>query len=470
MSKAFMGVRLRWLREERRLTQAELAQTLAISTSYMSQLEKNQRPLTVPLLIRLNTAFGVDIQLFSNDEEAHLIAGLRETLSETSLAEPIALAEIRELASNMPSVARALIGLHRRYRIAIESPDIPPPRPGGGGSATALQSRPIDQVRDLFYDPRHNYIAELDEAAEQLYQSVGLAPGILRDRLAYHLRHRLGVRVTLGTTEEALLRQYDPDSRALHISRSLKPGQQAFQLGVQLAFLEHGALIDTLLTQANFISAEARQLGRLGLAAYFASALVLPYTDFLQAAETYRYDIGRLGRHFGVGFETVCQRLSAMQRPGAAGVPFFFVRVDRAGNISKRQSATEFRFSRFGGACPLWNVFEAFERPGQIITQISQMPDGPRLLWIARTVARVAGVYGAPRKVFSIGLACDLRDADRLIYSTGLDLTDPEAATPIGAGCKVCDRPACPQRAMPPTGRPLAINENESRFAPYPFV
>ena len=362
-----------------------------------------------------------------------------------------------------------MIGLHHRYRTAIESPGMPSTGPGGEGRA-ALQTGAIDQVRDFFYDPRHNYIHELDEAAEQLYQSVGLAPGILRDRLVYHLKHRLGVRVTLGTTDESLLRRYDPDSRTLHISRSLKPGQQAFQLGVQLAFLEHGVLIDTLLKQANFVSAEARRLGRMGLAAYFASALVLPYTDFLQAAETYRYDIGRLGRHFGVGFETVCQRLSAMQRPGAAGVAFFFVRVDRAGNISKRQSATDFRFSRFGGACPLWNVFEAFERPGQIITQISQMPDGQRLLWIARTVARVAGVYGAPRKVFSIGLACHLRDADRLIYSTGLDLTDPGAATPIGAGCKVCDRPACPQRAMPPIGRPLAIDENESRFAPYPFV
>ena len=466
MSKAFMGVRLRRLREERRLTQAQLAQALAISTSYMSQLEKNQRPLTVPLLIRLNTAFGIDIQLFSNDEEAHLIAGLRETLSDTGLAEPITLAEIRELASNMPSVARALIGLHRRYRSAAESPGA---RPEDGLEGWP-QAGPVEQVRDFFYDPRHNYIPELDEAAEQLYQSVGLVPGILRDRLAYHLKHRLGVQVTLGAANEALLRHYDPETRALQISRSLKPGQQAFQMGIQLGLLEHNGLIDARVKKANLVSDEARRLGRLGLASYFASALVLPYTDFLQAAEAYRYDIDRLGRHFGVGFEMVCQRLSAMQRPGAAGVPFFFVRADRAGNISKRQSATDFRFSRFGGACPLWNVFEAFERPGQIITQIAQMPDGPRLLWIARTVARVAGVYGAPRKVFAIGLACDLRDADRLIYSTGLDLTDPEAATPIGAGCKVCDRPACPQRALPPIGRPLAINENESRFAPYPFV
>ena len=466
MSKAFMGVRLRRLREERRLTQAELARALAISTSYMSQLEKNQRPLTVPLLIRLNSAFGIDIQLFSNDEEAHLIAGLRETLSESLLVEPIALAEIRELAANMPSVARALIDLHRRYAAAGGSQDDGSARSEGGWP----QAGPVEQVREFLYDPRHNYIPDLDEAAEQLYQSVGLVPGILRDRLAYHLKHRLGVQVELGTANEALLRQYDPDSRTLQISRSLKPGQQAFQMGIQLALLEHNSLIDAPLKKANLVSDEARRLGRLGLASYFASALILPYTDFLQAAETCRYDIDRLGRHFGVGFEMVCQRLSAMQRPGAAGVPFFFVRADRAGNISKRQSANDFRLSRFGGACPLWNVFEAFERPGQIITQIAQMPDGPRLLWIARTVARVAGAYGAPRKVFAVGLACHLRDADRLIYSTGLDLTDPDAATPIGAGCKVCDRPACPQRALPPIGRALAINENETRFAPYPFV
>jgi len=206
----------------------------------------------------------------------------------------------------------------------------------------------------------------------------------------------------------------------------------------------------------------------VGLANYFAGALILPYGDFLAAAEAQAYDIERLGRQFGVGFETICHRLSTLQRADARGVPFFFVRVDRAGNISKRQSATDFHFSRVGGSCPLWNVYEAFAQPGKVLTQVAQMPDGRSYLWVARTVGRPSAGYGAPGKTFAIGLGCDLRHAHRLIYSRGLDLADPATATPIGAGCKVCERPDCLQRAFPAIGKAILVDENSSTAMPYP--
>jgi XRE family transcriptional regulator, fatty acid utilization regulator len=215
---------------------------------------------------------------------------------------------------------------------------------------------------------------------------------------------------------------------------------------------------------------ETHALARIGLANYFAGALLMPYGAFLAAAERERYDIERLGALFGVGYETICHRLSSLQRPGALGVPFFFIRVDRAGNISKRQSATDFHFSRVGGTCPLWNVYEAFAQPGRILTQVAQMPDGRTYLWIARTVQHAAGGDGDPGKTFAIGLGCDIRHAGRLVYSKGLALADPAAATPIGAGCKVCERPACPQRAFPLIGRPLAVDETRSVINPYAAV
>lgn len=173
---------------------------------------------------------------------------------------------------------------------------------------------------------------------------------------------------------------------------------------------------------------------RIGLANYFAGALTLPYGHFLASAEQMAYDVDRLGRRFGVGFETVCHRLSTLQRPQARGVPFIFVRVDRAGNISKRQSATDFHFSRVGGTCPLWNVYEAFAHPGQIQTQLAAMPDGRAYLWVARTVVHRRSGWGTPEKTFAVGLGCDLRHAARLVYSRGLPLDDPDARTPIGAG------------------------------------
>ncbi|EKY24517.1 DNA-binding helix-turn-helix protein [Brevundimonas diminuta 470-4] len=465
MSKTFMGVRLRRLREERGLTQTAVARALDISNSYLSQIEQNQRPLTVPLLLKLNAVFGVDVQFFSEDEEGRLISDVRDALADGG-DEPISTVELRELALNMPAVGRALVSLHRKARQSAERAEIMALRLGEDAAREAPARMPFEQVRDFFY-ARRNHVAELDEAAERLYAAAGLAPRQIRPGLAAWLAEKHGVRVIFDETDEAQ-RRYDGPNRTLYVSDFSKQGRQAFQMALQLAFLEAGDLIESLIDAALLEERETRDLLRIGLAQYFAGALLLPYGDFLRQAEVYGYDIDRLGRHFGVGFETVCHRLSTLQRPGALGVPFFFVRVDRAGNISKRQSATDFHFSRVGGSCPLWNVYEAFVQPGRVLTQMAQMPDGRTYLWIARTVGSPGPVYGAPGKTFAIGLGCDIRHAERLVYSQGLNLSDQAAATPIGAGCKICERPACPQRAFPFIGRALQIDMDRSASTPYP--
>lgn len=471
MKKAFIGVRLKRLREERRLTQFALAKTLGISPSYLNQLEKNQRPLTVPVLLKINKQFGIDVQLFSEGDEARLISDLREVFSDPTIPETVGLSEVREIASGMPAAGRAIVALYRRHRHAIERTDAMATQLGlgEGGAATLVPLMPYEQVRDFFY-AHHNHFAELDEAAERLFAEARLKAGDTAPGLVGYLDRRHGVRVT---TEAAVdmhddaQRLYRPSDKVLRLSLRLQGGQRAFQLATQLAFMEMEPAINRLASEAARGSAQTYALARIGLANYFAGALLMPYRAFLEAAESLRYDIDLLGQRFGVGFETVCHRLSSLQRPGAAGVPFFFVRVDRAGNISKRQSATDFHFSRVGGTCPLWNVYAAFVQPGRILTQMAQMPDGRTYLWIARTVHRAVGGYGVPGKTFAIGLGCDIRHAGRLIYSKGLDIQDPSAATPIGAGCKVCERRACPQRAFPLIGEPLSVDENRSVFIPY---
>lgn len=458
MKKAFMGVRLRRLREERGMTQAALARALELSPSYLNQMERNQRPLTVPVLLKLNAVFGLDVQLFSEAEEARLIPDLRAALADQGAG--AALAEIREIAANMPNVARAIISMQSRLRDTSEQIDLMSGRITGElGAAPA----PFEAVRDYFCDHR-NYIPALDEAAESIGR--GLRPGRMAEGLADRLAGRHGIRVAFEERAPTL-RRFDAPGGILHLSARLSPGQRAFQMATQIGFLEHGAEIDRLTQEAGMESDEARALLRIGLANYFAGALILPYGAFIEAAEAERYDIELLARRFGVGFETTCHRLSTLQKPEARSVPFFFIRVDRAGNISKRQSATDFHFSRIGGSCPLWNVYEAFSRPGEVLTQVAQMPDGRSYLWVARTVSHGAGGYGAPVKRFAVALGCDLAHAERLVYAHGLDLKNPDLATPIGAGCKICDRPACPQRAFPMTGRHLHPDPNRSRFAPY---
>jgi predicted transcriptional regulator/transcriptional regulator with XRE-family HTH domain len=441
MKKAFMGVRLKRLREERQLTQAALAGRLGISLSYLNQLENNQRPLTVPVLLALNAAFGLDVQMFAEDDEARLISDLREALSDPALGETIATAELRELALNMPAVGRVLVGLNQKYRRALEQTAALAARLGEDrqAEATILPSTPFEEVRDFFY-AQHNYFPVLDEAAETMGARMQLRIGQPMPMLQTYLTQHHGISVVIDAVDDlasGTQRRFDPQTRTIYLSPRLRPGQQAFQLGTQIAMLALDTELRDLVDKAGLTSNDARGLARIGLANYFASALILPYTQFLEAAEQRRYDIDLLGHQFGVGFETVCHRLSTLQRPGARGIPFFFIRVDRAGNISKRQSATDFHFSRVGGTCPLWNVYEAFASPGRILTQLARMPDERTYLWIARTVSHGRGGYGAPGKSFAVALGCDVRHAERIVYSQGLDTTDQSSATPIGVGCKV---------------------------------
>lgn len=456
MAKAFMGVRLRRLREERGMTQAALARSLGLSASYLNQIEQNQRPLTVPVLLKLNGVFGLDVQLFSDAEEARLITDLRAALADQGA--PTVMAELRELASNMPGVARAIIAMQARLRETSERADLLAchlTEPRAAATPAAFEA-----VRDWFYD-RRNHVPELEAPAEAI--GMALPPGRMTPGLIDRLAGRHGIRIALETGS---LRRFDPSARILHLAPHLNEGQQAFQIATQLAFLEQGETIAGLADDPA-LAPDAQALLRIGLANYFAGALILPYANVLRAAEAVDYDIDLIARHFGVGFETICHRLSTLQRPQARGVPFFFIRVDRAGNISKRQSATDFHFSRIGGTCPLWTVYEAFSRPGEITRQIAQMPDGRSYLWIARMVRHGQGGYGAPVKTFAVALGCDLAHADRLVYARGLDLKNPDQAARIGPGCKVCERPACPQRAFPMVGRPLAVTSGEARFAPY---
>ncbi len=471
MRKMFMGVRLRALREQRQLTQVLMAKQLDISPSYLNQIENNERPLTVQVLLRLQSRLGVDPQFFSEDEDARLLAQVRDVVADTGRDVPTA--ELQGLVQQMPALAETLVYLHRRCKSAEERViNLVGSDADRSAGDIGVMLQPHEEVRDFFY-ARHNYIGALDEGAERLYEQL-LAGEESRPRIATaeliplltdHLRQAHGVRVQRQSGQ--MIRRYDAETRVLQIGTGIDVGQQAFQLATQLAWIEQERAIDALVGETTFSSEPARALTRIGLASYFAGALVLPYRRFLQVAEQLQYDIELLAERFGVSYETVCHRLSTLQRPDARGVPFFFIRVDRAGNISKRQSATDFHFSRTGGTCPLWSVYEAFAQPERILTQLTRMPDGRVYLWVARAVTHRRGGYGNPARTFAIGLGCDLRHAERLVYAKGLNLSDPDTATPIGAGCKICDRPDCGQRAFPAIGRELQVDPNARLWEPY---
>lgn len=469
MAKTFVGSRIRQLRSERGFSQAALAQMLEISPSYLNQIEHDVRPLTVAVLLRITEVFGVDATFFASQDDTRLVAELREVTMDRDLDLDVDMAEVAEVVSSHPAIARAIVNLHRRFRITtaqLAAATEDRFNLNTGGSGTGSISMPHEEVRDYFYQ-RQNYLHELDTAAEDLTIRMRMHRAELSRELSDRLTMVHGVhiirRIDLGDT---VLHRYDPASRTLEISNHLSSGQQVFKMATELAYLEFGNLIDKLVDEGKFTSEESRKLARLGLANYFAAATVLPYGQFHDVAENFRYDIERLSAFYQVSYQTICHRLSTLQRPSMRGVPFSFVRVDRAGNMSKRQSATGFHFSSAGGTCPLWNVYETFANPGKILVQIAQMPDGQNYMWVARTVERRASRYGQPVKTFAIGLGCEMRHASRLVYSKGLDLS-ADSATPIGAGCRVCERDNCPQRAFPALGRALDLDEHRSTVSPY---
>ena len=314
---------------------------------------------------------------------------------------------------------------------------------------------PHEEVRDYFYQ-RQNYLHDLDTAAEELTARMRFHRGDVggRDRQPHRRPCTTSRSSSASTSARTSCTATTPETRVLEIAPHLSGGQQVFKFATELAYLECGDLIDKLVDEGSFTSDASRALATLGpgqlLRRRDCSCRTASSTRSPRTSATTSNGSPPSTR---MSYETICHRLSTLQRPKLRGVPFSFVRVDRAGNMSKRQSATGFHFSSSGGTCPLWNVYETFAYPGKIMTQIAQMPDGRSYLWVARTVERRAARYGQPGKTFAIGLGCELRHARRLVYADGLDLDDERPRTPIGAGCRVCERINCPQRAFPPLGK-----------------
>lgn len=443
---------------------------LDISPSYLNQIEHDVRPLTIAVLLRITKVFGVDATFFASEDDTRLVAELREVTLDRDLDIDVDLPEIADMVAAHPNLARAMVNLHRRYQLTttqLAAATEDRFNAGGGfSSGSGAITMPHEEVRDYFYE-RQNYLHELDIVAEDLTIRMRMQRSELARQLSDRLTMVHGVRITQRTDlGESVLHRYDPETKTLVLNNHLSSGQTVFKMAAELAYLEFGGLIDKLVDEGKFTSDESTRLARMGLANYFAAAMMLPYTQFHDVAENFRYDVERLSAFYSVSYETIAHRLSTLQRPSMRGVPLSFVRVDRAGNMSKRQSATGFHFSSSGGTCPLWNVYETFANPGKILVQVAQMPDGRNYLWVARTVERRAQRYGQPGKTFAIGLGCELRHAHRLVYSEGLDLSG-EVATPIGAGCRVCERDNCPQRAFPALGRALDIDEHRSTVSPY---
>ena len=470
--KLFIGGKIRAIRTEAELTQAAFAAKLGISTSYLNQIENNQRHVSASVLLALAENFAVDITSLSDQDSDRVLADVVEALADplVGAAQPSS-ADVKLVVQNAPSFAKAFLAMHQAMRRAgeqIAELDETLERTGALSEPT-----PYEEVRDFFHYV-DNYIHDLDLAGEKLGEQITKSRGSPVRGLAEHIERKHRVRVTIGAERQGgteqdgkTLRHFDPVSRVLWLNARTPASTQAFQIAHQIGLLEHEATIDRIIEKAAFHSNDAAAICRIGLANYFAGAAILPYGAFLTAARDLRHDLTLLADRFGTSIEQVAHRLSTLQRPGHKGVPFFFARVDQAGNITKRHSATKLQFARFGSACPLWNAHRAFETPNRITRQLAETPDGIRYLCLALAVTKASGGWRDPVQTYALALGCEVTHANELVYADDLDLSQASSFEPIGISCRICERRDCHQRAVPPLKRKLHVDANDRGIIPY---
>lgn len=467
-TKHFVGRKIRGLREDNSLSQSAFAEQLGISTSYLNQIENNQRPITATVLFALAENFNADITEFSTNDGDRIVADLREALSDPVFSgERVSLQDLKLVAKNAPELAHALLSIHRAYRGSTDrlaqldaSMD--------SGNAT-VEPTPYEEVRDFFHYI-DNYVDVLDRMGEECAASLSDYGDSTKTSLSQYLlkRHKIHVaKHATGSDTFSTIRAYDHVKSTITLSSITPDSTDSFQLAHQIGLIEADDIMDRIIVDAGFRTASAGEICKIGLANYFAGAVILPYTAFAEAAERVRHDLETLSQMFSASIEQIAHRLSTLQKPGQKGVPFFFVRVDQAGNITKRHSATKLQFARFGASCPIWNVHSAFESESTFVRQLAETPDGAQYISIARQITKPGGAFDRMTRRYAIALGCEIKHAAKLIYADDLNVTSDKAFSPIGISCRICERADCIQRAVPPISKQIRINHSDRKIVPY---
>nr|WP_070959770.1 helix-turn-helix transcriptional regulator [Hyphomonas sp. Mor2] len=470
--KLIIGPRIKRLRTQLGLTQAEFARRLDVSATYVNLMEGNQRPVSAAVLLKLAEEFDINVADLAQDMDAGLVNDVVSALRDPVFGEvQVSKSEIEDMVGASPEAVKAFLRLHGRYRdLALSTySDANPLADREKVELLEESARPVEAVRQFLHD-QSNYFPELDETATRFNANLregGKAIDIaVRERLEQ--KHGLRVRVLPSSAMPSAFTYFDRHRSGIDISELLPPTGRNFQLTFQLALLEYRDLIDSIVGSSGIKDASAIGLMRVSLANYFAAATLMPYNAFLKACEDTRYDVDLLSHRFGTSFEQTAHRLTTLQKPDARGIPFFFIRIDAAGNVSKRFSAGRFHFSKFGGACPKWNIHRTFEQPGETLTQLIQMPDETTYVSISKAINRSRGYHGRPPARVAIGLGCDQAYAENLVYFDRLDVT-AQKPTPIGVNCYLCDRQNCASRAHAPLNRKLKFDAHARGISLYEF-
>src|SRR3954454_7571148 len=273
--KLFLGARLKRLRRERGLNQSQMAGELGISGSYLNHLERNQRPVTAGILLRVAEAFDVDVKSFASEGgDGGGATQLAEIYSDPMLADlGVGRYELVELADNAPTVAE---GIARLYTALRELRRHPEEAETGGADPRALIT-PETWVRD-YIQAQRNHWPELEDASETLGGALN-HPLSTAEPLRQRLKDARGVEVRVVGPEilEDASQHYDPQRRMLMLSSLLRPENRQFGIAYQLALLEFAPIIARMLETARRPHPGSRRLLHMSFANYAAGAIIMPY-------------------------------------------------------------------------------------------------------------------------------------------------------------------------------------------------
>ena len=464
-----IGPKIKAFRRQLGIQANKLSEQIGISASYLNLIESGKRNVDSNLIIKICSELRINVSDLTSKSDLNLENDISELLSDEIFEDLDILGpEVKDLVASNPKMAKALIKLGDNFKqkdhdIVNKVENI---------SGKIIDSRraafPGEVIAD-FLQENKNYFPKLEEFANDIFQEVKQNNRTRYIALCEFLKREYDVQVKDVIPEEGkpFSKIYKEKEKVLLLSDYISLETKKLYAAAQIAHIGAKDQINFYLSNFKFPSNEAKELSRIALLNYCGAAILMPYELFHKECKNLKYDLELLQNTFATSFEQVAHRVTCLQDPKLPGIPFHFLRVDVAGNISKRLSLSGIEIPRYGGACPRWNVYSAFSRPGVIQAAVSKMSNGEKYVCIARTVEKGVGRYGQKKSMLSIGLGCEAKYAKDFIYTENLDLNDKKSELPIGVSCRTCDRLDCSQRAFPPLHKKFDVDVNARGVSVY---
>ena len=464
-----IGPKIKAFRRQLGIQANKLAEQLGISPSYLNLIEGGKRKIDGDLLLKVCQELKIELSDLTTKSDLNLANNISELLDDELFEDLDILGpEVKDLVNTNPKIARALIKLGDNFKQKDHEMINKVENLSGKIIDNRKASFPGEVISD-FLQENKNYFPKLEEFANTIFDKVQQSNRTRYIALCEFLKSEYSITVKDIIPEEGkpFSKIYKKNKKELWLSDYVSLETKKLYAAAQIA--NEGAMqeINECLSKFKFPSEESKKLTQVALLNYCGAAILMPYKLFHSECKKLKYDLELLQNTFATSFEQVAHRVTCLQDPKLPGIPFHMLRVDIAGNISKRFSLSGIEIPRYGGACPRWNVYSAFTRPGVIQAAVSKMTNGEKYVCIAKTVEKGVGRFGRSKSILSIGLGCEAKYAKDFICTENIDITDKKTEIPIGVSCRTCDRLDCSQRAFPPLHKKFDVDVNSRGVSVY---